>query len=517
MSILSILLFIGIIVLTLLITYFSSKKTKSTSDFYTAGGGLTATQNGLAVAGDFMSAASFLGITGAISLIGFDGFYMSIGNLLGFLFLLYLIAEPMRNLGKYTLADMLTSRFPTNKVRGTAAANTLVISIFYMIAQLVGGGGLISLMLGIDYWIAVVIVGVLMTVYVIFGGMTATSWVQITKAILLLGGSFVLTFLVFAKFDFSIIQMFQQIKTASPFGAELANPGNKYSNSLDMISLNMALVLGVAGLPHLLIRFFTVKDAVTARKSVFYSTWFIGAFFLMVVFLGFGATAFVGWDNIVAANPAGNMAAPMLALTVGGDFLFAFISAVAFATILAVVSALVLTSASAFAHDIYGQIIKKGDMTEKQQMKVARISSIVVAVISILLALAAKNLNVAFLSVLALGIAASANLPVMLLSIYWKRFNSTGAVTGMLVGLISSVVLVLLSPNVWSPEPGAAILTGNPLFPLANPTILTVPLGFIGAYAGTILSSKKRAETGRFEEVLFKSNTGFGISAPEEH
>ena len=281
MSVLSILLFVGIIALTLLITYFSSKKTKSTSDFYTAGGGLTATQNGLAVAGYFMSAASFLGITGAIALVGFDGFYMSIGNLLGFLFLLYLVAEPMRNLGKYTLADMMTSRFKSNKVRGTAAVSTLVISIFYMIAQLVGGGGLISLMLGIDYWIAVVIVGVLMTVYVIFGGMTATSWVQITKAVLLLGGSFVLSFLVFAKFDFSIIQMFEQIKTASPFGAELANPGNKYSNGLDMLSLNLSLVLGVAGLPHLLIRFFTVKDAVTARKSVVYSTWFIGAFFLI--------------------------------------------------------------------------------------------------------------------------------------------------------------------------------------------------------------------------------------------
>lgn len=517
MSTLSLSLFIGIILLTLLITYWSSKKTKNANDFYTAGGGLTATQNGLAVAGDFMSAASFLGITGAISLIGFDGFYMSIGNLLGFLFLLYIVAEPMRNLGKYTLADMITARFKSNRVRGTAAVNTLVISIFYMIAQLVGGGGLISLMLGIDYWLAVVIVGVLMTIYVIFGGMTATSWVQITKAVLLLGGSFFLTFLVFAKFDFSIINMFQQIQTASPFGPELGDPGNKYKNGLDMLSLNMSLVLGVAGLPHLLIRFFTVKDAVTARKSVVYSTWFIGAFFLMVVFLGFGATVYVGWDNIVAANPAGNMAAPMLALAVGGDFLFAFISAVAFATILAVVSALVLTSASAFAHDIYGQIIKKGNTTEREQMIVARISSIAVAIVSILLALVAQNLNVAFLSVLALGIAASANLPVILCTIYWKRFNATGAITGMLVGLISSVVLVLLSPNVWNPAPGVAILTGNPIFPLTNPTIFTVPLGFLGIYLGTVLSSKKQAPTGNFEEVVFKSNTGYGISSAKNH
>ena len=517
MSMLSLSLFISIILLTLMITYYASKKTKSASDFYTAGGGLTATQNGLAIAGDFMSAASFLGITGAISLIGFDGFYMSIGNLLGFLFMLYLIAEPMRNLGKYTLADMLASRFPSNKVRGTTAANTLVISIFYMIAQLVGGGGLVSLMLGIDYWLAVVIVGVLMTVYVIFGGMTATSWVQIIKAILLLGGSFILTFLVFSKFDFSIIKLFQEIRSASPFGPELANPGNKYSNGLDMISLNMALVLGVAGLPHLLIRFFTVRDAVTARKSVVYSTWLIGAFFLMVVFLGFGATVYVGWDEIIAANPAGNMAAPLLALSVGGDFLFAFISAIAFATILAVVSALVLTSASAFAHDIYGQIIKKGQVSKKQQMNVARVSSILVAVISIFLALMAQNLNVAFLSVLALGIGASANLPVMLCTIYWKRFNATGAITGMLVGLVSSVVLVLLSPNVWNPEPGVAILTGKALFPLTNPTIFTVPLGFLGAYLGTILSAKTKESEDNYSEILFRSTTGYGVSAPEKH
>ena len=284
-----------------------------------------------------------------------------------------------------------------------------------------------------------------------------------------------------------------------------------------MLSLNMALVFGVAGLPHLLIRFFTVKDAITARKSVVYSTWFIGAFFLMVVLLGFGATVFVGWDKIVAANPAGNMAAPMLALSAGGDFLFAFISAVAFATILAVVSALVLTAASAFAHDIYGQIIKKGNITERKQMIVARISSVAVAIVSILLALVAQKLNVAFLSVLALGIAASANLPVILCTIYWKRFNSTGAITGMLVGLISSVVLVLLSPNVWNPEPGVAILTGNPIFPLTNPTIFTVPLGFLGVYLGTVLSSKKQTSTGNFEEVMFKSNTGYGLSSAKDH
>jgi cation/acetate symporter len=516
MSTLALTLFLGIIFLTLAITYLSSKKTKSASEFYTAGGGLTAWQNGLAVAGDFMSAASFLGITGAIALVGFDGFYMSIGNLVAFLFLLYLVAEPLRNLGKYTLADMITARFNSKKVRGMAALNTLVISIFYMIAQLVGAGGLIKLLLGIDYAWSVLLVGVLMTIYVIFGGMTATSWVQITKAVLLLGGSFILTFIVFAKFNFNVMYMFEHVKSVTPLGDEFLNPGNKYKNGLDMISFNMALVLGAAGLPHLLVRFFTVKDASTARKSVVYSTWFIGAFFVMTIFLGFGAATFVGFDKIVEANPAGNMAAPLLALTMGGEFLFAFVSAVAFATILAVVSGLVLTSASAFAHDIYAEIIKGGNVTEKQQVLVARVASVGVAVISILLALFAQKLNVAFLSVLALGIAASANLPVILCTIYWKRFNANGAIMGMLFGLVSSVTLVLLSPNVWNPVPGAAIFTGDPIFPMINPTIYTVPLGFIGAYLGTVLSKEKVNEES-FAEVLFKSNTGYGISAAKDH
>lgn len=506
MSILSLTLFLGIILLTLTITYYSSKKTKNASDFYTAGGGLTAWQNGLAVAGDFMSAASFLGITGAIALIGFDGFYMSIGNLVAFLVLLYLVSEPLRNLGKFTLADMISARFKSKKVRGIAAANTLVISIFYMIAQLVGAGGLIKLLLGIDYW----------TIYVIFGGMTATSWVQITKAVLLLGGSAVLTFIVFSRFNFNISEMFHHVQTATPLGKDFLDPGNKYTDGLDMISFNMSLVLGAAGLPHLLVRFFTVKDAATARKSVVYSTWFIGVFFIMTIFLGFGAASFVGFERIVEANPAGNMAAPLFALTMGGEFLFAFVSAVAFATILAVVSGLVLTSASAFAHDIYGEIIKDGNITEKQQVLVARLASVGVAVISILLALFAQSMNVAFLSVLALGIAASANLPIILCTIYWKRFNSTGAITGMSFGLLSSIILVMLSPNVWNPEPGMGIFTGDPLFSMSNPTIFTVPLGFIGAYLGTILS-KAKDEENSFAEVLFKSNTGYGISSAKDH
>ena len=463
-----------------------------------------------------LSAASFLGITGAIALIGFDGFYMSIGNLVAFLVLLYFVSEPLRNLGKYTLADMISARFKSKKVRGIAATNTLVISIFYMIAQLVGAGGLIKLLLGIDYGLSVLLVGVLMTIYVIFGGMQATSWVQITKAILLLGGSTVLTFIVFSRYNFNIAEMFHHVQTATPLGNDFLNPGNKYTNGLDMISFNMSIVLGAAGLPHLLVRFFTVKDAATARKSVVYSTWFIGAFFIMTIFLGFGAASFVGFNRIVEANPAGNMAAPLLALTLGGEFLYAFVSAIAFATILAVVSGLVLTSASAFAHDIYGEIIKDGKMTEKQQVLVARIAAVSVAAISIVLSIFAQSLNVAFLSVLALGIAASANLPVILCTIYWKRFNATGAITGMLFGLISSLILVFLSPNVWNPVHGMGIFTGDPIFILSNPTIFTVPLGFIGAYLGTTLSRTKESEN-NYAEVLFKSNTGYGISSVKDH
>ncbi|MBH0167904.1 MAG: solute symporter family protein [Bacillota bacterium] len=502
-------LFLGIVALTLVITYFASKKTKTTSDFYTADGGLTGMQNGLAIAGDYMSAASFLGIAGTIALSGFDGFFYSIGFLVAYLVVLFLVAEPLRNLGKYTMADMIAARFNDKKVRGVAALNTMAISTFYMVAQLVGAGALIKLLLGIEYIYSVLIVGVLMTVYVVFGGMTATSWVQIVKAILLMLGTFIISVMVFAKFGFSFTEMFNQVKSATPLGESFLNPGNKFKDPLDTISLNLALVLGTAGLPHILIRFFTVKDAPTARKSVVYATWLIGAFYIMTIFLGFGAAAFVGQDQIVAANAAGNMAAPLLAEVLGGEFLFAFVSAVAFATILAVVAGLVLSAASAFAHDFYTHIIRKGHASEKEQMKAAKWASVGVAIISIILALFAQKLNVAFLVSLAFAVAASANLPIILLTIFWKRFNTAGAVTGMLVGLISSLVLVMISPSVWSPVEGAAILTGEAIFPLANPGIVSIPLGFLGAIIGTMLS--KPSDVDKFNEILVKANTGSGL------
>jgi cation/acetate symporter len=502
-------MFLGIVLVTLVITYYASKRTKNASEFYTAGGGLTGWQNGLAIAGDYMSAASFLGIAGAVALTGFDGFFYSIGFLVAYLVVLYLVAEPLRNLGKYTFADMIAARFDAKKVRGFAAMNTITISIFYMIAQLVGAGALIKLLLGLEYTTSVLIVGVLMTVYVIFGGMHATSWVQIIKAVLLMGGTFLISIVVFAKFNFSITDMFDQMKTATPLKEAFLNPGVKYKDGIDTLSLNLGLVLGTAGLPHILVRFFTVKDAKTARSSVVYATWIIGIFYVMTIFLGFGAAAFVGTTDIVAANAAGNMAAPLLAQALGGNMLFAFISAVAFATILAVVAGLVLTAASAFAHDFYNEILKKGKATEKQQVSMARWAAIGVSVLSIVLALGAQTLNVAFLVSLAFAVAASANLPVIIYTIYWKRFNTTGAIWAMVVGLISAIGLVIISPNVFSPEVGKAIFVGNPLFPYTTPGIVSIPLGFIAGYLGTKLSSQK-ADLKKYDEVLVKSNLGIG-------
>ncbi|MFB3170722.1 sodium/solute symporter [Neobacillus sp. 179-C4.2 HS] len=509
MNIAAFTMFLGIVFVTLVITYFASKRTKNASEFYTAGGGLTGWQNGLAIAGDYMSAASFLGIAGAVALTGFDGFFYSIGFLVAYLVVLYLVAEPLRNLGKYTFADMIAARFDAKKVRGFAAMNTITISIFYMIAQLVGAGALIKLLLGLEYTTSVLIVGVLMTVYVIFGGMHATSWVQIIKAVLLMGGTFLISIVVFAKFNFSITDMFDQMKTATPLKEAFLNPGVKYKDGIDTLSLNLGLVLGTAGLPHILVRFFTVKDAKTARSSVVYATWIIGIFYVMTIFLGFGAAAFVGTTDIVAANAAGNMAAPLLAQALGGNMLFAFISAVAFATILAVVAGLVLTAASAFAHDFYNEILKKGKATEKQQVSMARWAAIGVSVLSIVLALGAQTLNVAFLVSLAFAVAASANLPVIIYTIYWKRFNTTGAIWAMVVGLISAIGLVIISPNVFSPEVGKAIFVGNPLFPYTTPGIVSIPLGFIAGYLGTKLSSQK-ADLKKYDEVLVKSNLGIG-------
>lgn len=505
--------FFGIVALTLVITYIAAKRTSSASDFYTAGGGLKGWQNGFAIAGDYLSAAAFLGVSGAIALTGFDGFFFSVGYVVANLVLLYVIAEPMRNLGRYTLADMLTARFNEKRVRGVAATGTIIIVILYMIAQLVGAGALIKLLFGLEYWIAVLIVGVMMTTYVLFGGMTATSWVQIIKAGLLLFGTGLLAILVLAKFDWSLMNMFNTI--ATDHGEQYLNTGIKYTSTIDSVSMMMALVLGTSGLPHILMRFFTVKDAKTARSSITWTTWITAIFFSMTIFLGFGAMHFVGIDSIIAESAAGNTAAPLLAKFLGGDVLLSFIAAVAFATILAVVSGLVLTGASAISHDIYGEILNDGKLTEKQQVLAARIGSISIAVISIILALFAQSLNVSFLVSFAFCIGASANLPVIFYTIYWKKFNSTGVVWAIVTGLVSCLVLGALGPNVWNPVEGKAIFMGNPLVPLSVPAIITIPLGFLAGYVGTVIGSskvnKKDAEE-IYKEIRVKSNTGVSVS-----
>lgn len=504
-------LFLLIVGSTLVITYFAAKRTKTASEFYTAGGGLTGWQNGLAIAGDYLSAASFLGIAGAIALFGFDGFFYSIGYLVAYLVVLFIVAEPLRNLGKYTLADMIHARFDARKVRGVAAFSTITIVIFYMIAQLVGAGALIQLLFGINYSWAVALVGVMMTIYVLFGGMTATSWVQIIKAVLLMVATLVISVMVLFKFNFNILGMFNEMKTVTDHGADFLNPGLQGRAPLDSISLMLALVLGTAGLPHILMRFFTVRDAKTARSSVVTATWIVGIFYVLTIFLGFGAAAFVGRDAIVAANSAGNMAAPLLAEALGGELFMSFVAAVAFATILAVVAGLVLSGASAFAHDIFNQIIRKGKATEKEQVIAARSASVGVAVFSIILALFAQNMNVAFLVALAFCVAASANLPVIVYTIYWKRFNTSGAIWAMITGLVTAIVLVSLSPNVFAAD-GSAIITGTPIFPLTNPAIISVPAGFLGGVIGTLLS-KQKSDASKYAEVKVKANTGYRDSA----
>lgn len=508
MDFISIIIFVGVIGLTLGITYWAAKQTTTASDFYTAGGSLTGWQNGMAIAGDYLSAASFLGIAGAISLNGFDGFYYSVGFLTAYLVVLFLVAEPLRNLGKFTMADMIGARFRARKIRGAAALSTITIVLFYMLAQLVGAGALIKLLFGIDYWLSVLIVGVMMTIYVLFGGMTATSWVQIVKAVLLMAGTIIISFLVLLKFNFNFIGMFDAMRDATPHGEAFLHSGIVYKDPIGLISVLLALVLGTAGLPHILMRFFTVKDAKTARSSVIYSVWIIGLFYVLTIFLGFGAAKFVGVDAITAENAAGNMAAPMLAGVLGGSALESFVAAVAFATILAVVAGLVLSGASAIAHDLYGEIIKKGKVTEKQQVNAARIAALSVAIISIILALGAEKLNVAFLVSLAFCIAASANVPTILFTIYWKRFNTTGAVASMLTGLFTALILVTISPSVINPVEGAAFFVGNPIFPFENPAIISVPAGFLAAIIGTLVSSKSNDEIS-YEEVKFKAETGY--------
>ncbi len=517
-QVISIIFFVLIILVTLAITAWASRRNTDTSHHYVAGGEIKGWQNGLAISGDYLSAASFLGIAGAIALTGFSGFYLSIGFLVAYLVVLLLVAEPLRNLGKYTLADMLTSRFNASRVRSVAALSTITISMFYMIAQLNGAGALIGLLLGLPYWVSVIGIGILMTVYIVAGGMIATTWIQIVKAVLLMAGALTLSLIVLANFSFNPVALFNEVE--SQLGSEMVQPPppSDFVSGIDVISLNIALVLGTAGLPHILIRFLTVPDAKTARSSIIVATWIIGIFYLLTPILGYGAALLVGQDAISEANPAGNLAAPQLAETVGGPIFFAFISAVAFTPIVAVVAGLVIAASSAFAHDFYTNVIRHGEATDQEQFRAARFAAIGIAVGAIVLALPAQNLNVAFLVALAFAVAASANVPVILLTIFWSRFNTTGAIVGMLAGLISAVVLVILSPSVFTgpnPEPPLTpIIPVDPIFPLTSPAIISVPLGFLGCYLGTLLGGRgaeREREQGiqtSYDEIRVRANTG---------
>jgi cation/acetate symporter len=443
----SILFFIAFVITTLAITYWAAKRTRTTKDFYAAGRSVTGLQNGLALAGDYMSAASFLGIAGLVSTKGYDGLIYSVGWLVGWPIIMFLIAEPLRNLGKYTFADVVAYRLNQRPIRGAAAAGSLVTVLFYLIAQMVGAGTLVKLMFGLPFEVAVVAVGVLMISYVLFGGMIATTWVQIIKAVLLLGGATVLVFLTLMTFGFSYGNLFSQ--AAGQYGDKFLQPGGLVTSPLEAFSLGLALMFGTAGLPHILMRFYTVPDAKTARKSVFYATGFIGYFYILTVTIGFGAAVLVGQKVITGIDKGGNMAAPLLAEALGGVAFLGFLAAVAFATILAVVSGLTLAGASALSHDLYVGVIRRGQAAEKEEVKVAKIATVVLGVSAMLLGILFKGQNVAFMVGLAFAVACSANFPALLMSITWRKFTTKGAVASIYTGLILAAGLIILSPTVW--------------------------------------------------------------------
>ncbi len=492
--------FILFVAISLGITYWAARRTKSTSQFYTAGGNISGLQNGLALAGDFMSAASFLGITGLVALNGFDGLIYSIGFLVGWPIVMFLIAEPLRNLGKYTFADVLAYRLRQVPIRISAAIGTLVVISFYLIAQMVGAGQLIKLLFGFDYELAVLIVGCVMMAYVIFGGMIATTWVQIIKAILLLSGTVVLAILVLAKFGFNPTALFA---AAAEQHLGVLAPGKKFADPLDAISLGMSLMFGTAGLPHILMRFYTVKDAKTARTSVSYATAFIGAFYLLTFILGFGAMVLVGQDAIKHVDKGGNMAAPLLAQLLGGDAFLGFIAAVSFATILAVVAGLTLSGAAALSHDLWVNVVRSGVAKESEQLLVARFATVFLGALAMLLGVLFKGQNVAYMVGLAFAIAASANFPALLLSMLWRRFTTAGAVSSMLVGTLSSLLLIYLSPSIQVD----ILKHPSALFPLNSPGLISIPLAFIVGIVVSLMTTEQEAIEG-FTEVENRMHIG---------
>ncbi|GAB1511913.1 solute symporter family protein [Actinophytocola sp. KF-1] len=509
------------VVITLYIVFRASRKSKTAVDYYAAGHSFTGVQNGVAISGDYLSAASFLGIAGAIALNGYDGFLYSIGFLVAWLIALLLVAELLRNTGRYTMGDVLSFRMQQRPVRAAAAVSTLVVSFFYLLAQMAGAGGLVALLLGITnkagQALVIAVVGVIMIVYVIIGGMRGTTWVQIIKATLLIAGAFAMTVWVLGKYGFNLSSLLgDAVAKVGEGGEKLLNPGAQYgkteTSKLDFVSLALALVLGTAGLPHVLMRFYTVPTAKEARKSVVWAIVLIGVFYLFTLVLGYGAGALVGADVIKEAPGKANSAAPLLAYALGGTVLLGIIAAVAFATILAVVAGLTITASASFSHDIYANVIKKGTVDDKQQeVKVARITALVIGAVAIVGGIVANGQNIAFLVALAFAIAASANLPTILYSLFWKRFNTSGALWSIYGGLIVCLVLIVFSPAVsgkpaTAPTPSMFPNVDFHWFPLENPGLVSIPVSFLLGWLGTVLS--KERNDAKYAEMEVRSLTG---------
>ena len=512
---------------TLYITFWAAKQNKSTKDFYTAGGGISGFKNGLAIAGDYMSAASFLGISAMVYTTGYDGLIYSTGFLVGWPIVLFLIAERLRNLGKFTFADVAAYRLKQKPVRMFAASGTMLVVIIYLIAQMVGAGKLIELLFGLDYMYAVIIVGVLMVLYVLFGGMLATTWVQIIKAVMLLSGATFMAIMVLKMADFSPEVMFTKAVAVHPKGDAIMSPGGLVKNPIDALSLGLALMFGTAGLPHILMRFFTVKDAKQARKSVFVATGFIGYFYILTFIIGFGAIMMLtnnpnffhevmkDGKPVMELIGGTNMAAVHLSKAVGGDLFMGFISAVAFATILAVVAGLTLSGASAVSHDLYATVFRKGQATQAEEMKVSRMTTLALGVLAIILGIAFENQNVAFMVGLAFALAASGNFPILVLSMFWKGLTTRGAVVGGFSGLLVAALLIILGPTVWV----SVLHHEAPIFPYGNPAIFTIPLAFIVAWIVSITDNSAQAAQDRagFEAQYVRSMTGIGIADASDH
>ncbi|WP_169920683.1 cation acetate symporter [Pseudomonas sp. WS 5013] len=516
-------MFFVFVVATLAITWWAARQTKSTADFYTAGGGISGFQNGLAIAGDYMSAATLLGLSSLVFAKGYDGFVYTVAFFMGWPVITFLMAERLRNLGKFTFADIVSYRLDQNRIRTFAAFGSLTVVCCYLVVQMVGAGQLIKLLFGLDYRTAVMVVGVLMLVYVIFGGMIATTWVQIIKAVLLLAGGTTLAGLALAEFGFSLENLAQRAVDAHAIGSAIMGPGAMLADPINAASLSLGLVFGIAGLPHILMRFFTVPNAKEARKSVFYATGFIGFFFLVVMVLGFAAIVIVGQDPQFfvdgqlggALIGGGNMVAMHLAKAVGGNLFLGFLSAVAFATILAVVAGLALAGASAISHDLYATVLKKGRASERDEMRVTRIATVGLGLVAIGLGILFEQQNVAFLVGLTFGIAASTNFPVLIMAMYWKGLTTRGALLGGCAGLISALVLVILSPAVWVAVLGHA----EAIYPYDHPALFSMPLAFLVIVVVSRMDRSARAERERaaFDDQFVRAQTGLGAAAASSH